>query len=463
MATSTKGLPDVPLRGKLSAKYTTSFAYPTIKDRCPIILCKIIDQLYRERINIGRVYGIEAQEGLKTIIEQLSKLRYEMQTNKVILPLEDSQENTKVWNEYLEREKAGGNGTSWFTATWMWVECYMYRRIQETFTQVSPLRDFDFFKDLKEQGFRESLLSMEQLGGWFLQHMRISQNDESSRNETDAKDLFHLLLQISLWGNKCDLSISAGSQQSASGNTISQLNTLKQRILVDETCIAWQSIGQSNQIIDIVMDNAGYELFTDLCLADFLISFNSAIKLRFRVKNQPWFVSDTTKSDFFWTLNNLSADPESRPSLAALGARWRSYLDRGVWTVDADSFWTYPHVYSEMREADPQLYACLAKAQLVIFKGDLNYRKLVGDLNWETTVSFPNALQGFSPTNILSLRTLKADVVTGLTEGQAETTSLSDENWMVNGTWGVIQFAPANVSSNHSSTTNCQYEINMKQ
>ena len=79
---------------------------------------------------------------------------------------------------------------------------------------------------------------------------------------------------------RCDLSISAGSQQSASGNTISQLNTLKQRILVDETCIAWQSIGQSNQIIDIVMDNAGYELFTDLCLADFLISFNSAIKVR---------------------------------------------------------------------------------------------------------------------------------------------------------------------------------------
>jgi hypothetical protein len=46
-----------------------------------------------------------------------------------------------------------------------------------------------------------------------------------------------------------------------------------------------------------------------------------------------------------------------------------------------------------MRSVQPQLYAALATARLVIFKGDLNYRKLVGDLNWEATVPFRTALQ----------------------------------------------------------------------
>merc|ERR1712013_487247 len=65
-ASSSRGLEDVPLRAPLSACYKTTFAYPTIKDRCPVILCKAIDHLHRERNVIGR---------------ELSKLRYEMQTN----------------------------------------------------------------------------------------------------------------------------------------------------------------------------------------------------------------------------------------------------------------------------------------------------------------------------------------------------------------------------------------------
>jgi hypothetical protein len=40
-ATSERGLLEVPLRAPLSAQYKTTFAYPTIKDRCPVILCKV--------------------------------------------------------------------------------------------------------------------------------------------------------------------------------------------------------------------------------------------------------------------------------------------------------------------------------------------------------------------------------------------------------------------------------------
>ena len=41
MATSHKGLTDVPLHEKLSGQYRSTFAYPTLKDRCPVILCKV--------------------------------------------------------------------------------------------------------------------------------------------------------------------------------------------------------------------------------------------------------------------------------------------------------------------------------------------------------------------------------------------------------------------------------------
>ena len=34
----------------------------------------------------------------------------------------------------------------------------------------------------------------------------------------------------------------------------------------------------------------------------------------------------------------------------------------------------------------------------------------------------------------------KADVVVGLREDQVETTKAMDDNWMVNGSFGVIQF-----------------------
>ena len=57
--------------------------------------------------------------------------------------------------------------------------------------------------------------------------------------------------------------------------------------------------------IDIVMDNVGLELISDLALSDLLVTSGMASEVRFRVKAISWFVSDTMEKDIHWTLDQL--------------------------------------------------------------------------------------------------------------------------------------------------------------
>lgn len=162
--------------------------------------------------------------------------------------------------------------------------------------------------------------------------------------------------------------------------------------------------------------------------------------MRFHVKALPWFISDTTKYDFFWVLQKLAELPDKSSSLPALATRWEEYLQSGRWVVEAEDFWTLPHAYNEMKAIDNNLYTKLSEATLVIFKGDLNYRKLVCETNWLPTECFANALQGFHPAPLVTLRTLKADLICGLQPGQAEMTAAKSRNWLTSGDYAVIQF-----------------------
>lgn len=72
--------------------------------------------------------GIEAE---KQTIALLSKLRNEMQTDKPVVPLTDGLSDAEIWNQYLQRHQEMEGDVSWFKSPWLYVECYMYRRIQE--------------------------------------------------------------------------------------------------------------------------------------------------------------------------------------------------------------------------------------------------------------------------------------------------------------------------------------------
>ena len=203
--------------------------------------------------------------------------------------------------------------------------------------------------------------------------------------------------------------------------------------------------------VDIVLDNAGFELVTDLCFAEFLITSGLASQIVFHAKSMPWFVSDVTLEDWDWTLNNMKR--MNHIAISELCQRWQAYLQAKTWIVEAHDFWIMPNTYNEMHNVSPDLFNRLSESDFIIFKGDLNYRKLVSDRQWDPTTSFERALRGFHPAPLCSLRTLKCDCVVGLKPGQSQAAENEDVNWMIGGDWAVISACQRRDSSPPSPDT----------
>ena len=105
-----------------------------------------------------------------------------------------------------------------------------------------------------------------------------------------------------------------------------------------------------------------------------------------------------------------------------------------------------------MHEKAPELYKELSdKSSLVLLKGDLNYRKLIGDLNWPFETPLKVAVRGFLPATLCAIRTLKSDLVANLDTNEETNPNyglMKSQNtdgtlkWMTTGNYGLIQFVP---------------------
>ena len=63
-------------------------------------------------------------------------------TDKLITPLEplEDPDDSAVWNSYLAKQEETSANISWYSGAWLWVECYMYRRIHQAINSVPSLR-----------------------------------------------------------------------------------------------------------------------------------------------------------------------------------------------------------------------------------------------------------------------------------------------------------------------------------
>lgn len=473
----------------LSAQDKSTFAYKTIKDRLPVIIVKTIDFFHRQRKDLHKFGGtieqpnetqlIEIENDSKQIITELTKLRKDVETNKAVTLFEklelDSNlayfnDDIELWNKVLQDHKLEGDSLPrWFDSPWLLVECYLYRKIKEISLNTKHLKMFDPFVEQKQAACKASILQMAVVASHIRDVEKLTLNSTNHTHPSERSE-FGLFVQLALWANKSDLSISGMSADKIQSQKIcakkdlkESLEDLHENILCDNLSEIWfkvqsiktkvrkavESDSSGPFYIDLVADNAGYEFFVDLCFVHFLVLVfcplsqqRSNIKFRFHIKRMPWFVSDTVRQDIDWLLDLLTA-PEQDASLRELGEQWRSFFASNFWEIHDDKYWTLPNDYSEMPSVDSGLYELLKESQLIIFKGDLNYRKLTGDRKWHLLTPFRAALRNFIPAPLAALRTAKADVVVGIDDINIFARINNNElprDWMISGDYGLIQY-----------------------
>lgn len=281
-------------------------------------------------------------------------------------------------------------------------------------------KDYDIFARQKLSTFRSSRPAVLELAAKYKELISQLESDAVSLKSPEEvkeaeKILFIEMCEICLWGNATDLSLLT----SLSYEDIQKLQgaearkTSEKNILANDLPAAYDILKKAQEDqdkherrIDIVLDNAGFELFVDLILAGYLLSAGIATQIVLHPKSIPWFVSDVLPTDFAALLNALS-DPQlyyTTPSdedrstgkepkalsekevseLSFLFQHWSGFHQEGKLLIRPNLFWTSAASYWRIPGAETDLYNDLKESELVIFKGDLNYRKLTGDVSFRS-------------------------------------------------------------------------------
>ncbi|MEU0225839.1 damage-control phosphatase ARMT1 family protein [Streptomyces sp. NPDC006284] len=337
-----------------------------------------------------------------------------------IEPLPDTADadDRRRWAEWGTDRYAG---RSWFDVPWLWAESHFYRRLLDAvgYFGPGPWRGVDPFRPAK------------------LAELRSAETDEELAALDDlaglpAEERTRALLHGSLWGNRADLSFRlSGSGARAEDRAAA---------LVADDGDALRSLlpppahgTPAPATLCLVADNAGRELVPDLLLIAHLLAEGRVRRAVLHVKPHPYYVSDATPADVLDALRRLVA---AGGAAASYGEGLWTALTDGRVTVRAHPFSCAPLPYADM---PGDLRAEFAAATVTVLKGDLNYRRLVGDRYWPATTPFAD-VTGYFPGPVAALRTLKSDVVTGLTaRTEAALEASGERRWRTSGTHALIQ------------------------
>jgi hypothetical protein len=303
------------------------------------------------------------------------------------------------------RAHAERAGETWLAAQWFHAEFAFYRemtrrcRFWETGT--------DPFEPIKQEE-----LASERL--W--ERLAVALDRRGAREERLAG-----LLDDSLWANRVDLSYAVAASRARADDDL----------IADDRAAATPWLARPGARVHVVVDNTGTELAMDLALADAILE-DPASSVTVHLKMEPVFVSDATPRDLWTLVERMVARGGDARRLAD---RLRAAADGGRLALAPDPFWSSPRF---LFEAPPHVASALAAATIGVFKGDANYRRLVGDALWPPTDPLSKAC-AYLAAPIVALRTMKSDPVLGLRAGTPERLDAEDPHWRVEGRRGVIQ------------------------
>jgi damage-control phosphatase, subfamily III len=255
--------------------------------------------------------------------------------------------------------------------------------------------EYDVFSRQKLDSFRSS---RDIVLGLAARYQALIESSQKASPQS-LEDSFMELSEICLWGNVADLSL----RPDMSNDEMQELQSVcrtNEKLLCNDLASVWALLqdkpkGEQSRV-DIVLDNSGFELFGDLLLAGWLLSSCVVDKVVLHAKSIPWFVSDVMLVDFeallgvlqhprvFFEHGAAGMSPLSEKdiqSLHFLHEQLHDFVEKGRLEVQADPFWTQPGTFWRMPSVASDLFEDLKQSRLVIFKGDLNYRKLVGDVS----------------------------------------------------------------------------------
>jgi hypothetical protein len=368
------------------------FAWGVWHDRTPKLVTQIRD---------AHPYGPGQRHALESLLAEIA--------SGVMRPLGPYVHDYEIWASW----GADYFGKPWLDAPFLWSESYFYRRLLDAlrFFEPGAWRWFDPFEYLKTAELRDPTLEPDLAALDNLQHLT-------------AHDQERAILLASLWGNRADLGFRIGAS-STPGDIESA------RVVADQSADLWAALYPSAKVA-LVADNAGRELLADLVLVDHLLQHQRAASISLHVKPYPYYVSDATASDVVACLRRLAA---TRGAASEIAHRLHAAMADGSISLYTHEFYCAPWSYHRM---PVDLAAQFERASLTILKGDLNYRRLVGDRNWPPTTPFTDTTAYF-PGPLAGLRTLKSDVITGLDPATVADLDAGGQPWRIDGSHGLIQ------------------------
>lgn len=273
---------------RYSAAVKNSFAYNTTIQRWPSILTQVIDGLF-QRCHALSANGTSSNAKVneaKSIIEQISQLKYELTHNKALKPINVTSTNaprigsfhaptTEPYDDIIRRCEL-----TWFQSDWLFTECYLYRRLRHLFEVSNEWKEYDPFITLKNDSFRVSGRGVHACATWMEDVLFKSETHDAAKPFT--KKLFKDIVYSSLWGNVSDLSlllnITDGELQKRQSTSEKERATKAQHIILNDINALWNKVRCINEgRVDFVLDNTGFELVTDFLLADFMLTLRGPI------------------------------------------------------------------------------------------------------------------------------------------------------------------------------------------